>query len=76
MKNRFFLLAAGLFAAVMAFSAPVGSKGGRFTVDANGTQVRFAQGNLQYHVRNKVWQFAERQDSVIGEPNEGRIEAN
>ena len=76
MKNRFLLLAAGLFAAVMAFSAPVGSKGGRFTVDANGTQVRFAQGNLQYHVRNKVWQFAVRQDSVIGEPNEGRIEAN
>ena len=76
MKTKLSLLFAGLLAAVMSYAAPIGSKGGRFTVDANGTQVRFAQGNLQYHVRNKVWQFAERQDSIIGESNEERVEAN
>ena len=75
MKTKLFFVVALCMAATMAFAQQSGSKGGRFTV-ASGVQVRFAQGNLQYHVRNKVWQFATRQDSVIGKPNENRIEEN
>ncbi|MBO7458140.1 MAG: InlB B-repeat-containing protein [Paludibacteraceae bacterium] len=75
MKKHLFLLMCAVMAATMTFAAQQGSKGGRFSV-ASGVQVRFAQGNLQYHVRNHVWQFATRQDSVIGESNEGRITEN
>ena len=73
--KKLFLLAALMSATLMLFAQPTGSKGGKFTV-ASGVQVRFSQGNLQYHVRNHVWQFAVRQDSVIGKTNENRIEEN
>lgn len=37
-----------------------------FTVDANGTKVLFAPGNLQYQASTQTWRFAEHQYDYIG----------
>lgn len=42
---------------------------GLFSV-AEGKQVRFAQGNLQYNAVQDVWRFANNQYDVIGEAND------
>ena len=44
---------------------PEGTKGGLFTVGAN-SQVRFAQGNLQYQASTGTWRFAEKQFIFVG----------
>lgn len=48
---------------------PVGALNGLFTVNANGDQVVFSKGNLQYNPKGKIWQFAERQWDIIGARN-------
>ena len=43
---------------------PVSDNGmlpGKFTVDDKGTQVQFAQGNLQYQASTDTWRFAYNQ---------------
>ncbi len=52
---------------------------GRFTVNAEGGQVHFSQGNLQYNAAAEdeegntgFWQFAENQWDYLGAQNEGR----
>ncbi len=42
---------------------------GKFTVDAEGKQVIFSQGNLQFNALQGVWQFAENQYDIIGNDN-------
>ena len=42
---------------------------GRFTVNANGDQVFFSQGNLQYQASTNTWRFAENQWDCIGNAN-------
>lgn len=44
---------------------PTGAIKGLFTINANGDQVFFSQGNLQYHTENSVWRFAEHQYDAI-----------
>ena len=39
---------------------------GKFTVNAQGAQVQFAPGNLQYVPSTNTWQFAESQTEIIG----------
>lgn len=39
---------------------------GKFTVNAQGAQVQFAPGNLQYVPSTNTWQFAESQTDIIG----------
>lgn len=39
---------------------------GKFTVNAQGAQVQFAPGNLQYVVSSQTWQFAKSQTEIIG----------
>ena len=39
---------------------------GKFTVNAQGGQVQFAPGNLQYVPSTNTWQFAESQTDIIG----------
>lgn len=46
-----------------------GLMSGAFTVDASGTQVRFAQGNLQYNAASDTWKFATHQWDTIGAAN-------
>ena len=48
---------------------PIGSKGGLFTVNSNGDQVWFSQGNLQYQASTDTWRFAEHQYDRIGNDN-------
>lgn len=49
---------------------PIGSKGGLFTVNADGDQVWFSQGNLQYQASTTTWRFAEHQYDYVGADNE------
>lgn len=48
---------------------PIGSKGGLFTINANGDQVWFSQGNLQYQASTDTWRFAENQYDIVGSDN-------
>ena len=41
---------------------------GKFSV-ADGKQIQFSEGNLQYHCKNQTWQFAAKQTDYIGEDN-------
>ena len=51
---------------------PIGSKGGLFTINEDGDQVWFSQGNLQYQASTDTWRFAENQwDYVGGEVDDG-----
>ena len=79
MKKSLCLLTALLCATAMVLAQPTGSKGGRFSV-ANGVQVRFSQGNLQFNVsqgthrtadgnQQGTFRFAENQYDTIGAAN-------
>lgn len=48
---------------------PVGAIGGKFTINADGDQVYFSQGNLQYQASTNTWRFAENQQDYIGWDN-------
>ena len=48
---------------------PVGAISGKFTINANGDQVYFSQGNLQYQASSNTWRFAENQFDIIGSAN-------
>ena len=53
-------------------NTPVGPQGiinGTFTINANGDQVYFSQGNLQYQASTNTWQFAEHQYDYVGSAN-------
>ena len=47
-------------------AAPEGAINGLFTVNANGDQVYFSQGNLQYQASTNTWRFAEYQWNCVG----------
>lgn len=47
-------------------SAPVGAIDGLFTINENGDQVYFSQGNLQYQASTNTWRFAENQWDFVG----------
>jgi hypothetical protein len=46
---------------------PEGAVNGLFTINANGDQVYFSQGNLQYRASSNTWRFAEHQWNYVGE---------
>ena len=52
---------------------PVGSKGGLFTINADGDQVWFSQGNLQYQASTGTWRFAENQYDYVGDDTYGNV---
>lgn len=54
--------------------APEGAINGLFTINENGDQVYFSQGNLQYQASTNTWRFAENQwDYVGGTDNMGEM---
>ena len=55
---------------------PVGSKGGLFTINANGDQVWFSQGNLQYQASTQTWRFSENQYDFVGDATYGNVYEN
>ena len=48
---------------------PVGAISGKFTINANGDQVYFSQGNLQYQASTDTWRFAMSQWDYVGAAN-------
>ena len=46
--------------------APTGAINGLFTINENGDQVYFSQGNLQYQASTNTWRFAEHQWDFVG----------
>ena len=48
---------------------PVNALPGQFTINANGTKVRFSMGNLQYQAATRTWHFAEHQWEWVGDAN-------
>ena len=54
--------------AVRSSAAPTGAINGKFTVNSNGDQVYFSQGNLQYigSASTPYWRFAENQWDYLG----------
>ena len=48
---------------------PVGAISGKFTINADGNQVYFSQGNLQYQASTNTWRFAENQWNYVGNAN-------
>ena len=61
----FFLALAASVGTMMA-AIPQGAISGKFTINAEGDQVRFSQGNLQYVASTDTWQFATNQWDYIG----------
>lgn len=55
---------------------PVGIIDGAFTINANGQQVYFSQGNLQYQASTNTWQFAEQQYDYVGNANNAISQTN
>ncbi len=49
--------------------APEGAINGLFTVNEEGKQVWFSQGNLQYKHHGRIWRFAKNQFDYNGEDN-------
>lgn len=45
---------------------PQGALPGLFTINDDGDQVRFSQGNLQYQASTDTWRFAEHQYDYVG----------
>ena len=52
---------------------PNGTLNGMFTVNENGDQVYFSQGNLQYQASTNTWRFAENQWDYVGGIMDGDI---
>ena len=50
-------------------SNPTGAINGLFTINEEGDQVRFSQGNLQYQASTNTWRFAENQWDYVGADN-------
>ena len=59
----------------VAIGLPGGAIDGLFTVNANGDQVYFSQGNLQYQCSSNTWKFADHQYDYVGSDNAYNIYA-
>lgn len=68
MKKICFLVLCLIQCVALFATAPEMAISGKFSVSEN-KQVYFAKGNLQYHCKNKVWQLAENQLTIIGNEN-------
>lgn len=55
--------------ASIAVMATEGALSGKFTINAQGKQVVFSQGNLQYKASTDTWRFAKNQYDTIGSRN-------
>ena len=67
MKKTLFMLLLAM--AGTAVYAAEGALPGKFTVNAEGKQVQFAKGNLQYNPHEAYWNFAGNQYDYIGADN-------
>ena len=49
-----------------SINVPIGAINGLFTINSNGDQVFFSQGNLQYRASTHTWRFASNQWDYVG----------
>ena len=68
MRKIFTLFIAALCCAGLA-NATEGALNGKFTINENGDQIRFAKGNLQYQESTDTWRFAENQTDTLPLPS-------
>ena len=63
---------------VVVSDVPVGAINGLFTINANGDQVYFSKGNLQYigSASTPYWKFAEHQWDYLGDNGQGSTNQN
>ena len=66
--RKFFLFIAVMCCAVM-MNATEGVLPGRFTINKQGDQIRFSQGNLQYQQSTQTWKFADKQWDFLFDAN-------
>ena len=59
----------GSVMSLTTLTLPEGTINGCFTINANGDQVWFSQGNLQYQASSNTWRFATNQYDYIGSAN-------
>ncbi len=57
-------------------TTPIGAINGKFTINDNGDQVYFSQGNLQYQASTNTWRFAENQWDYVGDETQGTVYDN
>ena len=57
-------------------NVPTGDINGKFTINADGDQVYFSQGNLQYQASTNTWRFAENQWDYVGDDTNGTVYEN
>ena len=50
-------------------TVPTGAINGLFRINANGDQVYFSKGNLQFQASTNIWRFAENQWNYVGGTN-------
>jgi hypothetical protein len=62
----------------ISYARPAGALKGKFTVNSNGNQVRFSQGNLQYigSASTPYWKFADKQWETLGNNGQGSTRQN
>ena len=51
------------------YAVLMGAINGKFTINEEGDQIYFSQGNLQYRASTNTWKFAENQYDYIGDAN-------
>lgn len=73
-RKLFSLFVAALCCASMW--ATEGALSGRFTINADGDQVVFSQGNLQYQASTQTWRFARNQYDYVGDATNGNVYEN
>ena len=68
-RNRFFGHSVRAVRSSGQNTAPTGAIDSKFTINGDGDQVYFSQGNLQYQASTNTWKFAESQYDYIGDAN-------
>lgn len=74
MKKLFTLIVATLLCANIL--ATEGALSGRFTINSDGDQIVFSQGNLQYQASSGLWRFATNQYDYVGDASNGNVFEN
>ena len=67
--RKIFTFFLALAASVGTIFATEGALNGKFTVNADGDQIVFSKGNLQYKPSTETWRFAESQLTALGQVN-------
>ena len=58
---------------IVGYAATEGALPGKFTINENGKQVVFSQGNLQFHANGNYFRFSEHQYDYVGSRGSGNV---